>query len=500
MSLSFNNIPTTQRTPGIFNEVDSSRALQGLAQNPHKALIIGTMLDTGSKTTDTLYAITSEMIADDYFGSGSVLHRMCKKFKQNNENTELYALALGSAGGVKASGTIQFSIALSHAAGVVSTTDETLFLMINGDEVQQTLTNGWSVTDINSALVATIATNSSLPVTGSTNAASALNIIAKASGTFGNYINIRFNYYTGQSSPTCFGDSATITAMAGGTSDPDIDAAWAVIDNEQFQYIIHPYIDDTNLTALETEMANRFKPLNAKAGIAFGAVRAVLTSCTAIGNSRNSPHCVMIGANDSPNAPEEWAAAWGAQAAFNLNNDPARPLHFLQLDNILAPPTENRFTREERNVLLYDGIATWLCNSSGNVMIERSITTYQTNALGTPDATYLDVQTLATLEEIRYQYRARMENRFLIPRFKLADDSFPVQPGTNVVTPKTIKSEIIALFTLLRDNGLVENLDEFITNLRVERNTTDRNRADVLLSPDLINQFRILASLTQFIL
>lgn len=501
MSLSFNNVPTTQRTPGVYNEVDSSRALQGLAQNPHKALIIGQMLSTGSKTTNTLYAITSEIIADDYFGSGSILHRMCKKFKENNENTELYAIALDSAGGVQASATIQFSIALSHAAGVVSTTDETLYLMINGEEIQQTLTNAWSVADINSALVDAIAANSALPVTGSTNAASALNIIAKNSGTFGNYINIRFNYYTGQSAPTCFQDSATLTAMAGGSSDPDIDAAWAVIDNEQFQYIIHGYIDDTNLTALETEMADRFKPLVAKAGIAFGGVRAVLASCTAIGNSRNSPHCVMVGANDSPNAPEEWAAAWGAVAAYNLNNDPARPLHFLPINGILAPPTENRFTRAERNVLLYDGIATWLCDTTGKVMIERSITTYQTNALGTPDPTYLDVQTLATLEEIRYQYRTRMELRFLIPRFKLADDTFPIQGGQiYVATPKTIKSEIIALFTLLRDNGLIENLDEFITNLIVERNTTDKNRVDVLLPPDLINQFRILASLVQFIL
>ncbi|NQS89373.1 phage tail protein, partial [Patescibacteria group bacterium] len=151
-------------------------------------------------------------------------------------------------------------------------------------------------------------------------------------------------------------------------------------------------------------------------------------------------------------------------------------------------------------ILLYDGIATYIVDGGGNVLIERSITTYQENALGLPDPSYLDIQTLATLGEIRFQYKTRMINRFIIPRFKLADDTFPVQPGSYVATPKTVKQETIALFTLLRDKGLIENLDEFIDNLVVERDLTDRNRVNVLLPADIINQFRVLAGNIQFIL
>ena len=107
---------------------------------------------------------------------------------------------------------------------------------------------------------------------------------------------------------------------------------------------------------------------------------------------------------------------------------------------------------------------------------------------------------MATLGEIRYQYKARMVSRFLIPRFKLADDTFPVQPGSKIATPKTVKAETVALFTLLRDKGLIENLDEFVEELVVERNITDANRVDVLLPADLINQFRVLAAQIQFLL
>jgi phage tail sheath gpL-like len=93
-----------------------------------------------------------------------------------------------------------------------------------------------------------------------------------------------------------------------------------------------------------------------------------------------------------------------------------------------------------------------------------------------------------------------MSNRFIIPRFKLADNGYPVQPGTYVATPATVKQECIALFTLLRDEGLIENLDDFIENIVVERDASDVNRVNVLLSPDVINQFRMIAGIIQFLL
>ena len=44
----------------------------------------------------------------------------------------------------------------------------------------------------------------------------------------------------------------------------------------------------------------------------------------------------------------------------------------------------------------------------------------------------------------------------------------------------------------------MENIDEFLENLIVERNATDVNRIDVLYPPNTVNQFRILALLAQF--
>jgi phage tail sheath gpL-like len=424
---------------------------------------------------------------------------MVNTFKAANPNTELWAMPL-SGGTAKASGTIKFSVALSHNNGSASTGGERVNLFVNGVDCGFTLTSAWSVADVNSAAAYEVNRRSTLPVTASTNAASALNLIAICSGTLGNYIDFRFNYYTGESSPTCFKNSITIATMAGGTADPAVSDAWSVIANEQFQYIVTPYADSTNLGLMEVELARRFGPLVDQQGQAFTAVRATHASAVTLGTSRNSPHVCNIAANLSPTAPEEWAASFGAVAAANLNNDPARPLHYLTLPGVLPPLSTDRFTRAERDILLYDGIATWITDSASNVLIERSITGYRANAAGIPDASYLDVETLATLAEIRYQFKSRMVSRFIAPRFKLVDDNTPIQGGSNVVSPKTIKAEIIALFGELQDAGLIEDLASFIKNVIVERDESDRNRVNVMLPPDVVNQFRVLAGLTNFIL
>jgi phage tail sheath gpL-like len=499
--VTFNNIPTTIRLPGSYTEVDNSRALKGTAANPQKVLILGQMTSDGSASTGELKQITSEMIGNGFFGAKSVLGRMCRQFKKANPYTETYAIALDSSGGVRASGALHFSVSLSHAGGSVSTSNEIVHFAINGDPVEVTLENLWSVADVNSAVAAAINALPYCPVVASVITASAkITLIATNSGTLGNGIDIRFNSRTGEALPACFGDSVLVSVLASGAGDPDIDAAWSVIENEQYHYIVCPYTDQTNLDFLKAELETRFGPMEDKQGHGFVAFKGTAGECSTEGKLENSPYISILGFYKGQQTKEEWAAVFGAVAAYYLNDDPARPLQTLKLPNIIAPDVVDRFTNTERNLLLYDGISTWNVDANGNVLLERIVTTYRTDSAGNADASYLNVETMATLSEIRYQYRVRMWLRFLSQRFKLADDSFPVQPGMKVATPKTIKQEIIALFAELEQKGLIENLSDFSDNLIVERNATDRDRIDVLLPPDLINQFRILATQIQFIL
>ncbi|MFH2126901.1 MAG: phage tail sheath C-terminal domain-containing protein, partial [Pseudomonadota bacterium] len=156
------------------------------------------------------------------------------------------------------------------------------------------------------------------------------------------------------------------------------------------------------------------------------------------------------------------------------------------------------FSQSERNVLLHGGVSTFIVDDGGDCMVERLITTYQTNALGVDDPSYLDVNTIMTLIYIRTQVRSRISNAY--PRHKLADDDARVGAGQAVVRPKDLRVEIIALFKEMETAGIVENLEQFKDDLIVERDSSDKNRVNALMPPDLVGQFRVFAGQVQFIL
>lgn len=512
MALNFNNLPDSVRTPGVYVEIDNSRALKGLYSNPHKALIIGhkntiATPNIGTKASETLVEVTRESYAEGYFGAGSEIARMIEKFKKNNPNTECYAIALST-------GTTTqnyWSINPSGAFAVASLCNGggTYYLLINGILVSTVLTSAWSKIDVCSAIASVINSMDSLPVTASVHGAgvaktSHLIITAKNSGETGNYIDIRDarDYYNWISYPSALSTTAvSITNNSIGAGTLSLASAWAIVDNEQFHYIIHSCTDSTNLTSIEGELEDRWEPLEDLPGIGFTSYRATQANLTTLGNGRNSPYHCIFGMYASPSDPAEVAAALGGIAAKYLNDDPARPLHYLELKGILPPLVDSRFTRSERDILLYDGIATYVVDSTGSkVQIERLITTYQKNSTGVLDASYLDVTTLATLSEIRYQVKARLLSRFISPRYKLAGDTYAVQPGSYITTPSAIKSELIALFAELELAGLVEDLSSFKDNIVVERDTGDQTRVNILLPPDLCNGLEILGVKLEFIL
>jgi phage tail sheath gpL-like len=259
-----------------------------------------------------------------------------------------------------------------------------------------------------------------------------------------------------------------------------------------------PYTDTANLNALRDELVSRWSATRMIDGMAFTAMRGDYSTVSTFGGTRNDFLVTCMDAGESPTPAYIWAAVNAAVAAGSLSIDPARPLQTLALPGLLPAAIGDRRTLIERDLLLHDGISTNTVDAGGNVLIERQITTYQTNALGAPDPSYLDVNTPATLSYLRYSTRTRIQLRF--PRFKLADNGTPIAPGQAIVTPNIIKAELIALATEWVDAGLIENLDTYKKNLVVERNANDRNRVDVLAPPDLINQFRIFAEQIQFIL
>lgn len=486
MAISFNQIPNALRVPGVYSEIDNSQAVSGPQSIQYRRLLLGQKLSAGTATALELVRVTQEAQAVTLFGAGSMLAGMAKAALTQDSFTELWCMPVADDGAaVAATSTVTI--------GGAPTAAGTLAVYIAGRSVKVAVTTSSTTTTIAAALVAAITADTSLPVTAG-NVSGVVTLTAKNKGEAGNGIDVRVNYYDGEALPA--GVTVAIVAMAGGTTNPDITAAMAALGDEWFQIIAMPYTDASNLTILEGELADRFGPLREIEGHAVAAARGNLSALGTLGDSRNNPHVSIVQAAAEPMPPYEKAAEAASIAAYYAAIDPARPLQNLPFKHCLPAKVQDRLTMEERNILLFDGIATTFVDAGGVMQLERLITTYKTNAAGGNDISYLDSETLLTLMYIRHDWRDYVKRKY--PRHKLASDGTRFGPGQAVVTPKLMKAEYVSKAREWEEIGLVENIDQMKADLISERNISDPNRLDMLLPPDLINQLRIVANKIAF--
>jgi phage tail sheath gpL-like len=490
MPISFNLIPNLLLTPGSYIEYDASRAVTGLAALPNRVILIGSRLSTGSVAANTLVQVTRPSDGIDFFGEHSQLARMVEAFKDNSKFTEVWAIGMDDAGGAVAATKTIVVTGTATSAG-------TLRLLIHGVPVNVAVASGDTPTVIGDSIVAAIAATSNIMFTAA-NAAGTVTLTARNAAEWPQNLDIRENYeitaIQRQGLPASV--SLAFADVVTGTTNPDITAALAAVGAEWFTKMVSGFGDATNVAALESELDDRWGPTVQQDGLAYVGVADTHANLLTYGGARNSQFSTVIGAGQSPSPEAEWAAAY---AAVDSNEpDPARPRQTLRIKGVLPPAREDLFTQSERNLLLQGGISTFTADQSGQVFIERMITTYQTNAQSIDDPTFLNVTTMHTLAALRYTLRVRISLKY--PRHKLADDGTNYGAGQAIVTPSVIRSEILGLFGQWELNGWVEDFEQFSEELIVERNGSDRDRLDARLGPNLVNQFRVFAGQIQFII
>lgn len=486
MSISFNSVPTNLRVPGVYAEFDSSRAIQGLYSLAYRGLLVGQKISSGTATALTPVRVTNAEAAKTLFGSGSQLAQMVAAWLENDSLTEVYAVPLADDGSAQAAtGTITFAGTATEAG--------TVEVYIGGRNADAAVASGDEAADVASAVAAAINAEADICVTASA-ASAVITLTAKNKGAAANGVDVRVSHYSDEALPA--GITATIAVMSGGTGDPDLDDLVAALGDTWYHVLAMPYTSSAALSAMKDELEDRDGPLRMIDGHLFTAAAGTHAELGTLGDTHNSPYVTIVHMHGVPTTPWEMVAATAAVASYYGQIDPARPFQTLKLSGIMAPQEADRFTLQENNLLLYDGVSTFYVDADDGVRIQRLITTYKTNAAGADDTSYLDVNTRLTLMYLRYDIRQLFLNKY--PRHKLADDGTRFGAGQAVITPKIGKAECVARFRKWETNGLAEDADSFKEALVVERNGTDPNRLDFLLPPDLVNQFRVGAFQIQF--
>ncbi len=470
-------IPAGVRVPGSQVEFSNVRALGGLPAAAHKILLIGQRTNAGAVAQLIPRRITQADQGAAFFGRGSMLAAMVAAAILANPVTELWAVGIDD--NIAGTAAVQ-TITVTGAA----TANGTLALMIAGQPVNVAVTAGDAVATVATAIATAVTGAADLPVTGAA-AAGVVTLTARHKGTAGNDIDARVNYYDGQALPA--GIAVTFASTVAGAGDPDLTTVFAALGDEQYQAIALGIANAANLTAADVELTSRWGPGRQKEGRAYAAFSGTLSACATFGATRNGIHTTIVGSYKLPTPPWRVAAAIAAVAGYHLQIDPARPLTDLTVPGVIAPRVEHRFRRDERDQLLKSGISTLRVLPGDVVAIERLISTYQVNALGFPDVSYLDVTTTATLGYFRYSWRQRMAQKFA--RAKLTQ-----------TTISAVRAETIAIAREWGEAELMEDVDGFLAGLVIERDSTSPTQLNVLMTPNTVNGLLQLAARIEFVL
>lgn len=493
MTIPFSKIPANLRVPLFYAEVDPSKA--NTAPRPQRALLIGQKLAAGTAPPNVPVLCQSLTDAKGLAGPGSMLAVMADAYIQNDPLGEIWLLPLADAGGAAtATGSLTFT-GTATSTGMLS-------LYLGGALFAVPIPAGQTAAQIASTVGNAIAAASDLIVTASVDGTitSKINFFAKNAGAAGNDIDIRVNFKgarAGEVLPA--GVTVAIVPMAGGANNPTLTTALSNLGELSFDFIVSAYTDSTSTTAITaflSDAAGRWNPLQKLYGHCFIAFRGTQGAAATFLATLNDQHLTCIPFFDSPTANFVVAAAMAGAAAPSLRGDPGLPLQTLTVAGMLAPPVASRYTLTQRNALLYEGGATFTVVTGGIVAIENMITTYQTNALGQPDDSYLEVETMFLLMYVLRALQSVVTTKYA--RRKLAADGSRLLPGSTVVTPAIIKADLVAQYRELEAAGFVQKSDVFAQGISVEKNATNPNRVDVLYPAVLINQLRVFAVLAQF--
>lgn len=486
MAISFNQMPSSNRVPGPYAEVDGSNALGLQAPDPHKVLMIGIRLSTGSAAEGIIKRIVGTEDGDAFFGSKSMLALGARAFKRLNKSADLYAMAMDeNAGGTAATGTIIF-------AGT-STVDGSLVVRVGDTRISVALASGTTHTATATALNTAVAAKDRCPCSAGVSTAT-VTFTYRHKGTAGNEITIEV-----ESLPaglTATPATETSAALTGGATNPDIATAIAAIDEDRYDSIVVLGLTDaTNMGLIETEAGRRWGPLVKQPTVVIAASRGSHGTLTTYGNARNSQYSCVMGTGLSPTPPYIWAAQAAARDAQRCDTQPNRPRNGLTLPDCEAPKKLDRFDATQRNLLLFDGISTYKVDQSGRVMIERLITTYQTNAQSLSDATYLAIETQRNLQRL-YNEALTIGGKY--GDFNLAPDGTKASPGVAIVTPGMYRGEMIALNDSWERRGFTKDAEGFATDMICEINELDVERLDVNIAPRLVGGLVTLAHKISF--
>lgn len=497
MAIAFNNTPGTLRSPLFYAEVNAGVSpYSGIS----RTILIGRKLSTGSAPTGKLTDIGS-IDPNALCGPGSMLADMILFARAYNQTGAILILPVADpVGATAASGSFVIAGPATSAA--------TLSRYVAGQRYDVPVAAGDTATIIATNLAAAINAGYTkfnrrmlAPVIAAA-ASGTVTITARHAGAVeGAMVRLEAGLDGNEIDPA--GVTVTINAMSGGTGLVDIAGALAGMGAEPADWYASPYGSSTQLDAardfLSDSAGGRWSPTVGLDGHYLSCNDGNLSAQTALGAVRNDRHTSILATNGYSSPLWSIVAALTGRVGFSKDLgralteaiEIARPLQTITLDGLRGPKdTSLRWGLADRETLYRSGLSALTFSRDGTPVIDRVLTTYQTNAYGVTDITFLGIETMAISAYVKRYIKQVVTQTY--PRCVLRDDN--PQNIQGVATVDQIKATLIHAYTQLSNiAGVVEGLSLFAQYLIVER-SSDPNRVNVYLPVDVANQLIVFAT------
>lgn len=482
MATTFDQISSTTRS-GLFHvEIRSGGTPY---QDRSRILYIAQKFAGGTALPSVPVLVASEVDADGQFGAGSDLARMVRTGMLNRPTAEFWAAPMPDPTGA-APATGKIALGALPGSGIYGP----MIVEIGGVQVVAAATTADTLTTLATALVAAInaALVESLAATSAT--PGEVLLTARHPGLLGNEIDIFV-----PPSGNAIGAIATVTPMSGGAGTP-AQAQWttllANLGDDEFDTISSPWTDTVSLDAIKAEMDERWTDNQQVYGHYISAKKATVGTLAAFGASRNNAHESIMGHYGSPTSSTIWGAALASIAGFHLTDGGAgeisRPLRTLELKGV-RPPRDRlqRFSKGNKETLLYKGISTFDVQRDGTVLIDRTVTTFSKAPSGATDWTWLNInqvyQAMFVVRSLRNAVNTAHARQGLA-----STDRFDLDA---IVSPPEAKATLIHEYIRLEAQGVVENSALFAQKVQVDRNDVEPDMLDVYFPFDVVNQLHV---------
>jgi phage tail sheath gpL-like len=368
-------------------------------------------------------------------------------------------------------------------------------------------------------LAATVATdmasaiNADLDATFIASAAGAVvTITARHKGELGNDYQLNTSFYPSDILPA--GITVAYSQTVTGAGNPDVSSSILSTQNGYYSDIAFPYTDAANMSLIEAELDDRWEPLPNATSQSSGqndshlwnAVRGTESQLNTWATARNNQHVttlavepkVTINSVDYAGLMSPvWvvSAVYCATGSYYAGITPNGALQNIALSCIQPAAMPSRWTWNERNRLITAGFASYEYDSDGmgNGLVLKTATTNRTLTInGAPTDAEQNTETQKLNSYFRWSIRQMLLSKY--PRHRLAADGARISTQQDIVTPKLIKAQIIELAGNWADLGYIENYQQFVADIIVERSTVDCDTVNISISPDHVNQLRVFAA------